>query len=119
MRKLAFLKFWIQKINKRGGGSNKLREGQIFSKKERRPPPLLFDSREYYVMSTKIYDKPNMMVDILSIRRFIDDGGGLHVGEDVQFYRWLDEVNREIGLLGLHIDESNYQKNSEYTNFIY
>ena len=69
-------------------------------------------------MSTKVYDKPNMMVDILSIRRFIDDGGGLHVGEEVQFYHWLDEVNRVIGLLGLHIDESSYRKNSEYTNLL-
>ena len=72
----------------------------------------------YYVMLTKVYSVPNMMADIKSIKRFIDDGGGFHFGNEAQFHAWLAEVNRRIGPLGLHIDESSYQTNSQFINLL-
>ncbi len=72
----------------------------------------------YYVMSTKVYNLPNMMVDMKSIKRYIDDGGGFHLGNEDQFKGWIDEVNRIIGVLGLHIDEWNYRRNSEFINLL-
>ncbi len=72
----------------------------------------------YYVMLTKVYSEPNMMADVRSVRRFIDDGAGFHLGNEVQFVDWLAEVNRRIGPLGLHIDESSYKTNSEFINFL-
>ena len=58
------------------------------------------------------------MANLLSIKRYIDDGGGLHLGIKEQFLSWLAEVNRRIGILGLHIDESNYQENSCFINLL-
>ena len=48
LQKTAFLKFQIQKINKRGGANNVRRGGvKKFSKKNKTSPPRLFGSREY------------------------------------------------------------------------
>ena len=72
----------------------------------------------FYVMSKKLYSDPNMMAQIEEIKRFIDDGAGFFYGTEQQFNEWLSEVNRRINPLGLHIDESNFRRNSSYTNFL-
>ena len=69
-------------------------------------------------MAKKVYDVPNMMTNILSIKRFIADGGGLYLGSEDQFIDWLAEVNRVIGHLGLHIDESCFRTNSNFINVL-
>ena len=72
----------------------------------------------FYVMSKKVYNTPNMMVNIQSIKRFIDDGGGFYLGTEDQFNAWLADVNQVIGLLGLHIDESSFKTNSNFINLL-
>ena len=72
----------------------------------------------FYVMSKKVYNVPNMMTNIPSIKRFIDDGGGFYLGSEDQFNDWLADVNRFIGPLGLHIDESSFRTNSHFINFL-
>ena len=69
-------------------------------------------------MSMKVYAVPDMMTNITSIKRFIDDGAGFYLGNEEEFNRWLDDVNKEIAPLGLHIDESSYRGNSEFINFL-
>jgi hypothetical protein len=72
----------------------------------------------FYVMSKKVYSIPNMMERIRYIKRFIDDGAGLFFGTEEQFKAWLRRVNDSINPLGLHIDESSFQTNAQYINFL-
>ena len=69
-------------------------------------------------MSEKVYNKPDMMRNVLDVKRFIDDGGGFYLDTEEEFLNWLRMVNQVIGSLGLHIDESNFKKNSEYINLL-
>ena len=59
-----------------------------------------------------------MMQTILDIKRYIDDGGGFQLGKEEQFQTWLREVNQSIAPYGLNIDESDFKKNSNYTNLL-
>ena len=59
----------------------------------------------FYVMSEKVYKVPGMMEKILDIKRFIDDGGGLHLGNEEEFEEWLRKVNSLLRPFGLYIDE--------------
>ena len=72
----------------------------------------------FYVMSKKVYDVPDMMTMVLDVKRYIDDGGGFYVGNKEQFDSWLATVNETINPLGLYIDESNFQMNSNYINLL-
>ena len=69
-------------------------------------------------MSKKVYSDPTMMTDVLDIMRYIDDGGGFHLSTKEQFDAWIAAVDERINPLGLHIDESNFQTNSHYTNLL-
>ena len=68
-------------------------------------------------MSKKVYDDPEMMSTILDIKRYIDDGGGFQIGTEEEFQVWLAEVNRRLAPFGLHIDESCFKRNANYTIF--
>ena len=72
----------------------------------------------FYVMSEKVYKVPGMMEKILDIKRFIDDGGGLHLGNEEEFKEWLRKVNSLLRPFGLNIDESNYQTTSNFINLL-
>ena len=72
----------------------------------------------FYVMSQKVYAVSDMMTMVLDIKRYIDDGGGFHLGNKEQFDIWLSTVNERINPFGLHIDESNFQINSHYINLL-
>ena len=72
----------------------------------------------FFVMSKKVFDVPDMMTNIKDIKRFIDDGAGFYLGSEEQFNVWLANVNRCIGPLGLHIDESIFRTNNHFINFL-
>ena len=72
----------------------------------------------YYVMFKKVYSQPHLMQFVLDIKRFIDDGVGFFTGSEEEFNYWLQIVNANIGLYGLHIDESNIKNPTEYVNFL-
>ena len=69
-------------------------------------------------MSKNVYSVPDMMTNIKEIKRYIDDGGGFYSGSAQQFSNWLTAVNQIIGPLGLYIDESNFQPNSQFINLL-
>ena len=43
---------------------------------------------------------------------------GFYLGTEDQFNAWLVDVNRIIGLLGLHIDESSFKTSSNFINLL-
>ena len=47
-------------------------------------------------MAKKVYNVPNMMLNVTDIKRFIDDGMGFFFGSEEEFNRWLEKVNQEI-----------------------
>ena len=72
----------------------------------------------YYILMKLIYSKPEMMQNILDIKRFIDDGTGLYTGTQRQFEIWLTKVNNALASAGLNIDESNFQEPGKFVNFL-
>ena len=72
----------------------------------------------FYEMYKKVYSQPNMMTNVLEIKRFIGDEQGFYLGTERQFNNWLAEVNRLIHPLGLYIDESNFKQYSLFINFL-
>ena len=72
----------------------------------------------YYILMKLIYSKPEMMQNILDIKRFIDDGTGLYTGTQRQFEIWLTNVNNALASAGLNIDESNFQEPGKFVNFL-
>ena len=72
----------------------------------------------FYAMFKKVYSQEYMMTHISEIKRYIDDGIGFFFGSERQFDNWLNDVNVNIGTLGLTIDESNFQEPTNYINFL-
>ena len=72
----------------------------------------------FYVMNQKVYSNPDMMTNVLDIKRFIDDGQGFYLATEEEFKSWLQQVNQLIRELGLYIDESNFKENSQFINFL-
>ena len=60
----------------------------------------------FFVMKKAVYNKPQLMKHITSIKRYIDDGVGTYVGTKREFNKWLKAVNHELAIYGLQIDES-------------
>ena len=72
----------------------------------------------YYVMFKRVYSQPHMMQNVEDIMRFIDDGVGCYFGSEDQFRYWLQVVNTNLALHGLHIDEYSFKNQAEYNNFL-
>ena len=72
----------------------------------------------YYVLSNKVYNNPDLMRNIISSKRYIDDGSGLFRGTKRMFSEWITQVNTEIGTYGLFIDEYSISPPGEYVSFL-
>ena len=67
----------------------------------------------YYVLSKEIYSDNNLMLHINSIRRFIDDGGGLFCGSLRQFDVWRAEFTRRLAPYNLSVKPGDWQVGTE------
>ncbi|KAL5257010.1 hypothetical protein ACHWQZ_G012063 [Mnemiopsis leidyi] len=72
----------------------------------------------YYVLSNKVYNNPDLMRNVISSKRYIDDGSGLFRGTKRMFTEWITQVNTEIGTYGLFIDEYSISPPGEYVSFL-
>jgi hypothetical protein len=63
----------------------------------------------FHVLSKEIYTVPNMMTNIETIKRFIDDGSGTFRGTKRMFSEWIVKVNSLISPYGLYIDEHSIE----------
>ena len=72
----------------------------------------------FYAMFKNVYSHAHLMRNVIDIKRFIDDGSGFFCGSEDVFNNWLNEINEGIGVLGLTIDESNFQEPTHYVNFL-
>ena len=72
----------------------------------------------YYVLSKTLYNNPDLMTNILTIKRYIDDGCGLYYGSKEMFYNWITMVNTLLRPFGLTIDEFTISDPGVYVNFL-
>ena len=72
----------------------------------------------FYVLSQAVYDNKEMMKNVQSIKRYIDDGSGLFRGTKRMFSEWISKVNSSIEPHGLYIDEYSISEPGEYINFL-
>ena len=59
----------------------------------------------YYVLNKIIYSATDTPKDLLGIKRFVDDIGGVWTGSVENFVRWSDHVNHKLQEYGLSIKE--------------
>ena len=57
-------------------------------------------------MRKAVYNDEIIMNDIMSAKRYVDDGAGLFNGSRENFNKWIDSVNEKLCPFGLTIDES-------------
>ena len=50
----------------------------------------------YYIMQKAVYSKPNLMKNIASIKRYIDDEPGIFTGVKSEFISWIRDANAEL-----------------------
>ena len=58
-------------------------------------------------MNKAVYSKPELMMNVVEAKRYIDDGAGFYTGSERTFKTWMNNVNVALHPYGLLIDESN------------
>ena len=69
-------------------------------------------------MNKTVYSKPEMMVNVVEAKRYIDDGAGFYSGSERNFSTWINNVNIALQPYGLHIDESMVKNVGEFVPFL-
>ena len=75
----------------------------------------------YYVLQKSVYSDKSMMKNIVAVKRFIDDGVGIHQMTKRLFDRWKAEVSVRVNKFGLTIKEQDWNvpsEKSEPVNFL-
>ena len=72
----------------------------------------------FYVLNKCVYSNPELMTNVRSIKRFIDDGAGIFVGTERQYENWIINVNRLLEKYNLNIDEFKISKGHNYVSFL-
>ena len=75
----------------------------------------------YFVLYNAIYSNQNKMNNIVSIKRFIDDGVGIHYMSPREFSLWKNFLTDEVRKVGLNIKESDWniaENSSDHVNFL-
>ena len=60
----------------------------------------------YSIMRKAVYNDETIMNNIMSAKRYVDDGAGLFNGSREAFNSWIVPVNKKLCPFGLTIDES-------------
>ena len=62
----------------------------------------------YFVLKNALYADQNKMKNIVSIKRFIDDGAGMHQMSNREFDVWRRNLAKEVNKYGLNIKDSDW-----------
>ena len=57
-------------------------------------------------MRKVVYNNQELMKDVISAKRYVDDGAGLFKGNSTTLIEWISSVNEGLSGYGLKIDES-------------
>ena len=75
----------------------------------------------FYVLNKVLYQDKSLMKDVVDIKRFIDDGAGLHQMTPKSFNVWKNVVSKRVAVYGLTIkdvDWSEPKKKHDMINFL-
>ena len=72
----------------------------------------------YYVLNKHVYSQPELMSQVASVKRYIDDGAGQFRGTTRQFSSWIKKVNECIAPIGLEIDEYEVENTGAFVSFL-
>ena len=64
------------------------------------------------------YNNSDLMKNVISATRHIDDGAGLIAGPPEDFTQWLEKVNENLSKNGLFIDESSLGQTNNFNSFL-
>ena len=64
----------------------------------------------FYVLKKVLYEDKDLMKDIVDVKRFIDDGVGLHCMTSRNFAKWKNIVSDRVGNYGLKIKQSDWSE---------
>ena len=64
----------------------------------------------YFVLCKVLYSDKTLMKDVIAIKRFIDDGVGIHTMTKRVFNGWKKEVSKRVATFGLKIKESDWSE---------
>jgi hypothetical protein len=74
----------------------------------------------FYVLFHCLYSKNNLMENVYSIKRFIDDGAGIFQGSQRQFQSWKNNLTGALREYHLTIEDSawQYAENGDLVHFL-
>ena len=72
----------------------------------------------YSIMRKAVYSDPDLMKNVLTAKRYIDDGAGLMMGTPEDFALWLEKVNENLKPFNLLIDESSVGQTNSFISFL-
>ena len=72
----------------------------------------------YYYMRRVVYSDDRLMKNIVTLKRYIDDGAGFFDGTKRQFSEFISTVNSRLSDVGLNIDEFSIEDSGTYTSFL-
>ena len=72
----------------------------------------------YYVLRKVLYSDKHLMKGIISIRRYIDDGVGLHFMTKRQFDNWKSIISKKVASFGLKIKDSDWSVPDEENKMV-
>ena len=73
-------------------------------------------------MYEHVYSQPDLMMDLMSqiasVKRYIDDGAGQFKETTRQFATWIKKVNDRIAPMGFEIDEYDVKNAGCFVSFL-
>ena len=72
----------------------------------------------FYVLDKLVYSNQELMRQVSSVKRYIDDGAGQFTGSARQFSTWINKVNEAIAQYGLEIDEFQVENPGDFVSFL-
>ena len=72
----------------------------------------------YSIMRKVVYSDETLMNDVVSPKRYIDDGAGFFKGSASDFENWINSVNDKLAPYGLLIDESTICQTNQFIPFL-
>ena len=62
----------------------------------------------YFILKTEIFEDDKLMKDIVGIKRFIDDGVGIHTMSERRFSAWKKLVSKKVAKHGMKIKPGDW-----------
>jgi len=72
----------------------------------------------FSIMRRAVYGDEDIMKNVISAKRYIDDGAGLYNGSIDSFKDWIASLNEQLSPFGLNIDESTICPTNDYISFL-